>query len=201
MIGMINLGNSNIQSVINALSFLDIDYFVTEDPKGIKLADKLILPGVGSFGDGIARLKKNNMFEVLKEEVRKDKPIFGICLGMQLLFEHSEESPGMPGLELLKGNVLRLPESFDYKIPRVGWAESKLNYDFLGFNEGDAFDLYYLHSFFVQPTDSNIIAIQTENNIAAAIKHKNIYGCQFHPEKSHKNGLKLLHMFNEWNND
>ncbi len=198
MIGLINLGNSNIQSVINALDCLEIDYFVTDNYKDLKKCSKIILPGVGSFSNGISKLRKLNLFDSLKSEVLiENKPILGICLGMQMFFDSSEESNGIVGLSLVSGKVVRLPASSDYRIPRVGWADSQLCSDFLGLTKGQLIDFYYVHSFHAQPDDLNTIAINSDSGIVSAIKYKNIYGCQFHPEKSFKSGFKILEEFSK----
>jgi len=196
MIGLINLGNSNIQSVINALDCLEIEYFVTDNYKDLKKCNKIILPGVGSFSNGISKLKELKLFDAIKEEVvNNNKPILGICLGMQLLLESSEESSGVEGLGLIKGKVVSLPLSQNYKIPRIGWADSKLNFDFLGLKKNQNIDLYYIHSYYVKPNDLSIVAIDTDAQLTSAIKYKNIYGCQFHPEKSHTSGLNIIGAF------
>lgn len=198
MIGLINLGNSNIQSVINALDRLEIDYFVTDNYKDLKKCSKIILPGVGSFSNGISQLIKLNLFDGLKSEVlNENKPILGICLGMQMLFDSSEESDGIEGLGLVSGKVVRLPVSDNYKIPRIGWADSQLCSNFLGLTKGQLIDFYYVHSFHAQPNDLNTVVIDSDSGIVSAIKYKNIYGCQFHPEKSFKSGLKILEEFSK----
>ena len=197
MIALINLGNSNIQSVINALDFLQIKYTITTTPQEIQKCDKIILPGVGTFGNGIEHLHKLNLFNIIKTEVLfNHKPILGICLGMQMLFNSSQESPGVEGLGLINGEVVSLPLSENYKIPRIGWAESAVNFDFLGLNKNENIDFYFIHSFYVLPNNDEMISISTNTSLTAAIQHKNIYGCQFHPEKSHKHGLKILESFN-----
>lgn len=196
MIALINLGNSNIQSVINTLDYLSISYIETDEACKLDKCDKIILPGVGSFGNGILRLKELQLFDAIKKEVvDNNKPILGICLGMQLLFESSEETTGVEGLGLVKGKVVALPLSQNYKIPRIGWADSKLNLDFLGLKKNQNIDFYYVHSYYVKPNDLSIVAIDTDAQLTSAINYKNIYGCQFHPEKSHTSGLKIIKSF------
>lgn len=196
MIALINLGNSNLQSVVNALEYLNIDYMITDNYNDFDKCDKIILPGVGTFGNGISRLKELNMFDVLRKEVMvNQKPILGICLGMQMLFDSSEESAGVEGLGLVKGKVIALPLSKNYKIPRIGWSDSKVKHDFLGLKEQQVLDFYYIHSYYVQPNDFNIVIIDTDEQLTTAIQYKNIYACQFHPEKSHNNGLCILKNF------
>jgi imidazole glycerol-phosphate synthase subunit HisH len=198
MIGLINLGNSNIQSVINALDFLEVDYFVTDNYKDLNKCSKIILPGVGSFSNGISRLRELKLFDGLKSEVlTENKPILGICLGMQMFFDSSEESDGIVGLGLVCGKVVRLPVSNHYKIPRIGWSDSQLCSNFLGLTKGQLIDLYYVHSFHAQPDNLNTIVIDSDSGIVSAIKYKNIYGCQFHPEKSFKSGLRILEEFSK----
>ena len=196
LITLINLRNSNLQSVINALDNLNIEYIVSEDYKDIVKSDSIILPGVGTFESGILRLKELKMFDILRNEVlRKNKPILGICLGMQLLFESSEESPGIEGLGLISGNVVSIPSSEKYKIPRIGWAESVLSVDFLGLNKNQVVNFYYIHSYYVNPRDKKIITITSDESLTAAINQNNIYGCQFHPEKSGEQGIGIIKSF------
>lgn len=199
MLVVINLNISNLSSVLNALDFLKVEYKVSNKKNEIKKASVLILPGVGTFGAGMGSLQKNDLICTLKEEVLiNKKPILGICLGMQLFFELSEESPAVIGLSLLKGKVEKLPESQDYTIPRIGWGESKLKKDFLSLSVGEKKDFYYIHSFFANPADKSIIAITTErNDVTGAVLKDNIYGCQFHPEKSYTTGLLILKEFSK----
>lgn len=196
MIGIINLETSNITSLTNSLDYLKIKYKIVKNKNELKTVNKIILPGVGSFENGVKSLQKLSLFEELIKEVKENKkPILGICLGMQLLFESSEESKGIVGLSLLKGKVLSLISSSSYKIPRIGWAESEIKYNFLGLQANKTIDFYYIHSYHVIPADQNIICIVTDNNLTSAIKYKNIYACQFHPEKSHIYGLNILNTF------
>lgn len=199
MITVINLEISNLSSVLNVLSYVGIDYHVSDKKEDMKLASHIILPGVGTFGAGMTQLKDKGLIETLRNEAfNNKKPIMGICLGMQLLFESSEESEGFEGLGLLKGDVIKLPPSDKYTIPRIGWAESTFKRDFLGFKAGEKQDFYYIHSFYCKPTQPNIISITDEDgNIACAVQNANVFGCQFHPEKSHKAGLSLLKHFSK----
>lgn len=199
MITVINLGMSNLSSVLNALNYLELDFCVSGKKEDLAKASRIILPGVGTFGEGINRLREKDLFDTLKKEVLVNKkPIMGICLGMQLMLESSEESLGVEGLGLLKGKVIKLPKSKKYTIPRIGWGESTFEKDFLGFNKGDLADFYYIHSFYCKPKNVDIVSITGEDReITCAIQDNNVYGCQFHPEKSHKAGLKLLKNFSQ----
>lgn len=197
MIAVVNLEISNLTSVLNALKYLELQFCVTNIPKELSKASHIILPGVGTFGEGMKQLQAKGLIDVLREESQNNKkPILGICLGMQLMFESSEETPQTQGLCLIGGNVVKLPKNEKYTIPRIGWAESNIKKDFLGFNKDKKNDFYYIHSYYCVPENTDIIAITDEdNNITCAINDKNIYGCQFHPEKSHRAGLSLLKHF------
>jgi len=198
IVGIINLGNSNLMSLTNSLDYLNVDYIIVNNEHELDNVDKIILPGVGSFGDGVDRLSNAGLFEKIIDEVgNKQKPILGICLGMQLLFESSSESVGKKGLGILKGEVVNLADSSCYKIPRIGWSSSTIYVDFLGLKKDEDLDFYFIHSYHVKPSNETIVSIKTEENITAAIQMNNVYGCQFHPEKSHINGLKILKYFSE----
>jgi imidazole glycerol-phosphate synthase subunit HisH len=198
-IGIINLGNSNLMSLTNSLDFLNADYTVIDNKRELENIDKIILPGVGSFGDGVDRLNDVGFFEKIIDEVKnKQKPILGICLGMQLLFESSSESIGKKGLGLLDGEVIKLSESGNYKVPRIGWSSSRVCVDFLGLTKDENCDFYFVHSYHVKAKNDAIVSIKTEENITAAIQINNVYGCQFHPEKSHISGLNILKSFSEY---
>lgn len=197
MLVVINLKISNLSSVLNALDYLSIKYKVSSDKADIKRASALILPGVGTFEAGMEALNKSDLLKSLREEVLVNKkPILGICLGMQMFFDTSEESPGVRGLSFIKGDVIRLRPSRDYTIPRIGWGESYVRADFLSLNVGDVADFYYIHSYFARVADKSVVAISTEtNDVTGAVRKENVYGCQFHPEKSHKSGLRILTEF------
>ena len=197
-IGIINLGNSNLMSLTNSLDYLNVNYIIVNNKHELENVDRIILPGVGSFGDGVDRLSNAGLFEKIIDEVEnKQKPILGICLGMQLLFESSSESIGRKGLGILKGKVAKLPESSHNKIPRIGWSSSAICADFLGLKKDENLAFYFIHSYHVKASNEAIVSIKTEENIIAAIQMNNVYGCQFHPEKSHIDGLKILKHFSE----
>lgn len=197
MITVINLGISNLNSVLNALSYLNLEFCVSDKKEDILKSSHIILPGVGTFNAGMSQLKEKGLIEVLQNEVINNKKlILGICLGMQLFFEHSEESIGIEGLGLLSGDVVKLEKSDKYTIPRIGWDGSIFKKDFLSFKKNNNADFYYIHSFYCKPVDTNIISITSEDeNICCAVQDRNVFGCQFHPEKSNKAGLSLLKQF------
>jgi len=196
MIAIINLGGANIQSVLNVLDYLSVEYVLTNISSEIISADKIILPGVGSFGNGVKQLEKFEIYETLRNELMfNNKPVLGVCLGMQLLFEKSEESKGVKGLGVLKGEVVELPISNNYHIPRIGWDDSFVKKDFLGLSNGSIYDFYYLHSYYVKPENKEIVTITTEYNLTSAVEKENIFGCQFHPEKSHVVVMKIINSF------
>ena len=198
MIGVVNLGNSNLKSLTNSLDYLKIEYIIISKAEEFKNIYKIILPGVGTFGNAMEKLKQLGLIDIIFKEVSVNKkPILGICLGMQLLFETSTETANIKGLSLLEGKVISLPKSKDYNIPRIGWAESYIKDDFLGLKKDKVVDFYYIHSFYVKTKHNNIVSIITDEEITAAVHYKNIYGCQFHPEKSYIHGLNILKSFSE----
>ena len=197
MLTVINLNISNLSSVLNALDYLGLKYQVSNDKEEIRNASALLLPGVGTFAAGMDALRKHDLVDTIREEVLENKkPLLGICLGMQMFFETSDESPGAKGLCLFEGKVERLPSSEDYTIPRIGWGESRAKKDFFNLKKDDIADFYYIHSFYANPKDKAIVAITSEkNDVTGAVQKDNIYGCQFHPEKSHIAGLAILKEF------
>ena len=201
MIAIIDYGVGNLFSLVSSFKAIGADAVVTSDPEVIKSADKLILPGVGAFGDAAEKLRKSGLFELVIEQAESGKPLMGICLGMQLLFEKSYEYGEHKGLGLIKGNVVsmqgKIPE--DLKIPHIGWNALKFHKPspiFKYINEGDC--VYFVHSFYATDCDEAVIA-STEYGIeiTAAVAKGNIYGCQFHPEKSGNVGLNILKAFNK----
>ncbi|MBR5565757.1 MAG: imidazole glycerol phosphate synthase subunit HisH [Roseburia sp.] len=198
MIAIIDYDAGNLKSVEKALVSLGEETIITRNFTEILSADKVILPGVGAFGDAMDQLKKYELDKVVHEVASKETPLLGICLGLQLMFESSEETPGVEGLHLLDGHIHRIPDAAGIKIPHIGWnsldfpKESKL---FKGISE-QAY-VYFVHSYYLKAADSGIVAATTEysTHIHAAVECGNIFACQFHPEKSSAVGLKILKNF------
>ena len=202
MIAIIDYDAGNIKSVEKALQKLGADVVITKDAKEILQADKVILPGVGAFGDAMANLKKSGLDKVIYEVVEKGTPFLGICLGLQLLFERSDETPGVAGLGILKGEILRIPDKEDLKIPHMGWNSLHLQ------NQGRLFQglpeqsyVYFVHSYYLKAEDEQIVKATTDYsvNIHASVEKDNVFACQFHPEKSSDVGLQILKNFVELN--
>ena len=196
---IIDYDAGNIRSVEKALLALGEQPVVTRKKEEILAADKLILPGVGAFGDAMERLHQYGLVDVIREAV-KDKgiPILGICLGLQLMFERSDESDGVEGLGLLKGEILKIPDSPGLKIPHMGWNSLKIKPDTCLFAQiPDGAYVYFVHSYYLKAEDPDIVAATTEysTHIHAAVEQGNIFACQFHPEKSSEVGLQILKNF------
>lgn len=198
MIAIIDYDAGNVKSVEKALQFLGEDAVLTRDKEILLKADKVILPGVGAFGNAMDKLKQYGLVDIIHQIVKKGTPFLGICLGLQLMFESSEESPGVEGLGILKGRIVRIPEEDGLKVPQIGWndlqfpKESRL---FKGFSGGEY--VYFVHSYYLQAEDESDVAATTEYgvHIHAAVERGNIFACQFHPEKSADVGLKILANF------
>lgn len=200
MIGLIDYDAGNLRSVEKALEALGETPVITRDKDELLKADKVILPGVGSFGDAMGKLEQYGLVDVIHEIVRKGTPLLGICLGLQLLFESSEESPGVKGLSILPGKILRLPDQTGYKIPHMGWNSLDIREGtrlFAGIGQGSY--VYFVHSYYLKAEDEEIVAASTEYtaHIHAAVERGNVFACQFHPEKSSAVGLKILKNFVE----
>ena len=198
MIAIIDYDAGNLKSVEKALKYLGQDVIVSRDSSEILQADKVILPGVGSFGDAMNNLDHFNLVDTIKKVAEKDTPFLGICLGLQLMFESSDEGPGVKGLGLLPGKILRIPKSGDLKIPHMGWNNIKVKEDsrlFKGLPENPY--VYFVHSYYLQADDEDIVAATTEYGVKihAAVEKDNIFACQFHPEKSSTVGLQILKNF------
>ena len=198
MIGIIDYDAGNIKSVEKALQLLGEETVVTRDRETLLSADHVILPGVGSFGDAMGRLSEYGLIPVIHEIVDRETPFLGICLGLQLLFESSEESPGVPGLNLLPGRILRIPAAEGLKIPHMGWnslhfpREGRL---FRGLPE-DTY-AYFVHSYYLKAEDPSIVTAETDYGVTihASVEKGNLFACQFHPEKSSSAGLAMLKNF------
>lgn len=198
MIAIIDYGAGNIQSVRKAFEHIGCDCFVTRDGSAVLKADGAVLPGVGSFGDTADSLDSFGLRDAVLEYIKTGKPFLGICLGLQLLFPGSEESPGAKGLGVFEGSITKIPAADGLKIPHMGWNSldiqkgSKL---FRGI-EGTPY-VYFVHSYFLHANDRELVAATTRYGVTidAAIEHENVFATQFHPEKSGETGLKMLKNF------
>ena len=202
MIAVIDYGVGNLFSLVSSLKAVGAEAVVTSDEKEIRDADKILLPGVGAFEDAAAKLRASGLDKVLISEAQKDKPILGICLGMQMLFEKSFEYGEHKGLGLIKGSVVPMEGTIpsDLKIPHIGWNAlhfTKNKSDLFKYiNENDC--VYFVHSYYADGCDDAVIATaEYGKEITAAVQSKNVYGCQFHPEKSGNVGLNILKAFCE----
>lgn len=200
MIAIIDYDAGNMKSVEKAVTALGYEAVVTRDKSAILNADHVILPGVGAFGDAMEKLNSYALTGVIREVAEQGTPFLGICLGLQLLFERSQESPGVEGLGLLKGQICRIPDMKNLKIPHIGW--NSLKYP----NHGRLFDgipegsyVYFVHSYYLEAEDSRIVTATTEYGtlIHASVEKDNLFACQFHPEKSSETGLRILQNFME----
>ncbi len=198
MIAIIDYDAGNMLSVVKALKHLGEEPVITRDGDDLHKADKIILPGVGSFGDAMKKLTDYGLVPVIRECIDSGKPFFGICLGLQLLFEQSEESPNVPGIGALAGKIKRIPVGEYKKIPHMGW--NSLSFP----NKGRLFDgldegsyVYFVHSYYLEASDPAIVTATCEYNttIHASVECNNVFACQFHPEKSGSVGLSILQNF------
>lgn len=200
MIAIVDYDAGNIKSVEKALQFLGEEPIVTREKETLLQADKVIVPGVGAFGDAMEKMHQYGLVEVLREIAGKGTPILGICLGLQLFFESSEETPGVEGLGLLSGKIVRIPDKEGFKIPHMGWNSIRINPAsrlLKGIEEGAY--VYFVHSYYLQAENEADVAATTDYvvNIHAAAEHDNIFATQFHPEKSGEIGLQILKNFIE----
>ena len=200
MVAIIDYDAGNIKSVEKALKALGYEAVLTRDRETLLQADHVILPGVGAFGDAMEKLHSYGLVDVIHEIVEQKIPFLGICLGLQLMFESSEETPGVEGLSLLKGKIVRIPEACGLKIPHIGWNSLKYPNSgrlFQGINE-DAY-AYFVHSYYLKAQEREIVKATTEYGtlIDASVEKDNVFGCQFHPEKSSDVGMKILQNFLE----
>lgn len=201
MICIIDYGVGNLFSLKSSFAFLNEDVIITSKKEEIAKASKIILPGVGAFGDAAKKLKELELDKVIVEEVNKGKPLLGICLGMQLLFEKGYEYGEHDGLGLIKGKVIPIIDKIDssYKIPHIGWNKlifKKKSPLFKYINDGDY--VYFVHSFFASECEEAVSSVTDYGvELTASVENKNVFGCQFHPEKSGEVGLKILKAFCE----
>ncbi|MCI5622636.1 MULTISPECIES: imidazole glycerol phosphate synthase subunit HisH [Anaerostipes] len=198
MIAIIDYDAGNIKSVEKALNFLGEEAVITRDHDEILKSDKVILPGVGAFGDAMEKLHKYGLVDTIGQVVEKGIPFLGICLGLQLMFESSDEAPGVKGLGILPGKILRIPKQEDMKIPHMGWNNIKIKDGAKLFKglEKDPY-VYFVHSYYLEADDENIVAATTEYGVTihASVEKDNVFACQFHPEKSSTVGLQILKNF------
>ena len=198
MIAIIDYGAGNLQSVKKAFDFIGAESVITNDPQVILSADKILLPGVGSFGDAMDSMHKNGLVETVKECALSGKPFLGICLGLQLLFEESEESPGVKGLGIFKGKIKKFSSDMGLKIPHIGWNSLEIKQkDTLFKDIPENAYVYFVHSYYLHAEDENDIATVTNYGIDfhSAVGKNNIFATQFHPEKSGDVGLQILRNF------
>ena len=203
MIAIIDYDAGNIRSVEKAFVSLGEDVTVTRDADVLRNADKVVLPGVGNFGDCMQNLERFGLVPVIREITSGGKPFLGICVGLQLLFEESEESPGVKGLGILKGRILRIPDRDNLKIPHMGWNSIHLIRQngsgrlFRGIPEQSY--VYFVHSYYLKAADEGIVTATTEYGVTihASVEKGNVFATQFHPEKSSDTGLAILKNFAE----
>ena len=197
MIAIVDYGAGNLQSVKNALDFIGAQSIVTDKADEIRAAKGVILPGVGSFGDAMDCLKSSGLVETVKAAAVSGKPFLGICLGLQLLFEGSEESPGVEGLGILKGKILKIPDT-GLKVPHMGWNSLEIKNNKAIFKDipQDAY-VYFVHSYYLVAANEAEVAAKTFYGVSidAAVSAGNLFGMQFHPEKSGDTGIQMLRNF------
>lgn len=200
MVAIIDYDAGNIRSVEKAVISLGYKAVLTRDADTILAADHVILPGVGAFGDAMDKLSSNGLVDVIRTVADRRIPFLGICLGLQLMFENSEEAPGVEGLGLLKGSILRIPEKDGLKIPHIGW--NSLRYPSMGKLFTDIREdsyVYFVHSYYLHAQEPEVVKAVTEYGVEihASVEKDNLFACQFHPEKSSNVGMKILQNFLE----
>ncbi len=198
MVAIIDYGAGNLSSVKKALDYLGAENEITQDREKILSATHIILPGVGSFEDAMNSMKARGLVDVVKEAAASGKPFLGICLGLQLLFESSEESPGAEGLGILKGKIVEIPKNTGLKVPHMGWNSISVKQkDGIFKDIDDESYFYFVHSYYLKDAEEDVVAATTEYGVSiqCAVQKGNLCATQFHPEKSSKVGLKLLENF------
>ena len=199
MIAIIDYDAGNLRSVEKALLSIGEETIVTRNHDEILAADKVVLPGVGAFGDAMRKLHEYKLVDTIHEAVDSGKPFLGICLGLQLLFRRSDESDGVEGLSILPGEILRIPDAPGIKIPHIGWNSLSVSKGAKLFEGlGDNPYVYFVHSYYLRADDESIVAATTEYGgtlIHASVQRDNVYACQFHPEKSGSVGMQILKNF------
>ena len=198
MIAVIDYDAGNIKSVEKALLALGETAVITRNKEKILSAEKVVLPGVGAFGDAMEKIRGYGLEEIIQEVVSRKTPFLGICLGLQLLFESSDETPGVEGLGILKGKIVKIPDTMGLKVPQIGWNSLKFPNTgrlFRGISE-DSY-VYFVHSYYLQAEEPEIVTATTEYaaQIHASVEKENVFACQFHPEKSSDVGLQILRNF------
>ena len=200
MIALIDYGAGNLHSVQNALDYIGCESCITSDAKVLMEADAAILPGVGSFGHAMECLQNANLVQPVLDFIHSGKPFLGICLGLQLLFEESEESPGVKGLGVFQGKIQLIPGGWDLKVPHIGWnsLDIKQNDGLFQNIEPEPY-VYFVHSYYLKAEDEGIVTATTEysTHIHASVEQGNVFACQFHPEKSSDIGIQILKNFVE----
>ena len=202
MVAIIDYDAGNIKSVEKAFEYLGADTQVTRDPEVIFRADRVVLPGVGAFGDAMNRIREYDLENIINEVVKKEVPFLGICLGQQLLFDSSRESDGVRGLGILRGEIIDIPDRDEagnyYKIPQIGWNSLRIKEGsrlFKGIS-GEPY-VYFVHSYYLKADDRSIVAATTDYSVTidASVESGNVFACQFHPEKSADVGMQILDNF------
>ena len=195
MVAIIDYGAGNLHSVKNALDFLGVDSVITKDKDEILSADHVILPGVGAFGDAMECINNSGLYDVIKKAADGSRPFLGICLGLHLLFDESEESPGVKGLGILPGKVIKIPDC-GLKIPHIGWNNIEISKESRILPTESEF-MYFVHSYYINPQNSDVVSSYTTygDKLGVSIERGNVFAVQFHPEKSGEAGLNILKKF------
>ncbi len=193
-VGILNYNSGNIRSIASAINYIGYETVMLNQKSDFKDIDYVILPGVGAFGNCVKKLKKSFIYNLLKKNELK-RPLLGICVGFQLLFNRSDESPNQNGLSIFKEKFSKFPNSKNFKIPHVGWNEVKFKKNCNYFKKGYSYDFYFDHSYFLKNSKFSLCKSKHSVEFTSVVQRNNILACQFHPEKSQKNGLEFLKYF------